>query len=250
MTLVVLLVGFILGSFLNVVIHRLPERVSLIRPRSHCPACRKPIRAGDNVPILSYLVLRGRCRDCGATIPIRYPLVEALTGICLAAIHLTYGIGDELILYGVLILFLVPIAFIDWDRKLILNRLTVPGFILGLGLVLGLQIESWKTALAGALGGGILVLLIGWIGQKIFKKDSLGMGDVKLLVMIGIYVGFPDVFVCLFLGVIAAAIYILGGMILKKIRLGDTIPFGPFIALGSFVHLVFGEAILRWYASL
>ena len=247
---VVLLFGFILGSFLNVVIHRLPEGASLVSPRSHCPSCRTPIHAFDNIPVLSYFLLRGRCRHCRARIPMRYPLVEGLTGVCLAAVYAKYGIGAEFAAYGVLTLFLIPIAFIDWDRGLILNKLTIPGFILGMVLVLGLQIENGMSVLGGALGGGGLVLLIGWMGKFIFKKDSLGMGDVKLLVMIGAYVGFPDAFLCLFFGVFAAAIYILCGWILRKIRMGDTIPFGPFIALGSFVHLIFGDAILHWYLRL
>ena len=250
MVIVVLIFGFLFGSFLNVVIHRLPDGVSLIRPRSHCPSCKTDIRPADNIPILSYLFLKGRCRHCRVRISIRYPLVEAITGICLAVVYMSYGWSLQFAVYSLLTLFLIPISFIDWDRGLILNRLTVPGFTLGIILVLVLQIENWQSVVGGALGGGALVLLIGWIGKWIFKKDSMGMGDVKLLVMIGVYVGFPDAFICLFYGVFAAGIFIVGGMLLRKIRVGDTIPFGPFIALGSFVHLVIGEVILKWYLSL
>jgi leader peptidase (prepilin peptidase)/N-methyltransferase len=151
--------------------------------------------------------------------------------------------------YGVLTLFLIPISFIDLEKGLILNKLTIPCFILGVPLILGLQVETWKHVLLGAIGGGVIVLLIAGFGKLLFKRESMGMGDVKLLVIIGAYVGFPDVALCLFYGIVVAALVILGGMILKKLRRGDVIPFGPFIAVGTLVYLLWGESILRWYAE-
>ena len=142
LTVIVAVFGLVLGSFLNVVIHRLPLNQSLVRGRSRCPQCHETIRFYDNVPLLSYLILKGRCRRCGFSIPIRYPVVEALTAVCLASLFLKYGMSARFISYGVLSLFLIPIGFIDWDSQLILNRLTIPGFILGILLVLGLQVEN------------------------------------------------------------------------------------------------------------
>lgn len=245
----VALVGLILGSFLNVVINRLPEKMSLVRLRSQCPSCKENIRFYDNVPLLSYLILQGHCRHCRQRIPIKYPVVEALTALCLIALYLKFGLSARMLAYGVLTLFLIPISFIDLDKGLILNRLTIPCFILGVPLILGLQIETWKQVLLGAVGGGVIVLLIAGFGKLLFKKDSMGMGDVKLLVIIGVYTGFPDVALCLFYGILVAAIVILGGMILKKLRRGDIIPFGPFIAVGTLVYLLWGEEILQWYAG-
>ena len=150
----------------------------------------------------------------------------------------------------ILVLFLIPISFIDIDNGLILNRLTIPGFILGLVLVVGLQIEIWYMAVLGALFGGFLILTISLLGRLLFRKESMGVGDLKLLVMIGVYVGFPYAALCLFFGVLAASLFIFYGIIFKKIRIGDTIPFGPFIAIGTLVHLLFGEFIINSYLGL
>jgi len=147
-------------------------------------------------------------------------------------------------------LFLIPISFIDAERGLILNKLTIPCFIFGIFLVLIFQIEMWKSFLFGALAGGGIMLAIAIAGKLLFKKESLGMGDVKLLVIIGTYVGFPHVLISLFFGTLVAAIFILWGIIFKRLRFGNTIPFGPFIAIGTLVYLVWGGTILNWYAGL
>ena len=250
MVFLVVILGLILGSFLNVVIYRLPRGLSLVAPRSYCPVCGKPIKFYDNVPLISYLLLRGRCRECGARISWRYPFVEGITALCLALLFLKYGLSIKWIMYSVLTLFLIPISFIDAERGLILNKLTIPCFIFGIFLVLIFQIEMWKSFLFGALAGGGIMLAIAIAGKLLFKKESLGMGDVKLLVIIGTYVGFPHVLISLFFGTLVAAIFILWGIIFKRLRFGNTIPFGPFIAIGTLVYLVWGGTILNWYAGL
>jgi leader peptidase (prepilin peptidase)/N-methyltransferase len=242
--------GLIFGSFFNVLIYRMPRGLSIVRPGSHCTSCGRPIKFYDNIPVLSYLLLKGRCRSCHASISWRYPAVELLTALCLVSISLRYGWSVQTIAYGVLVLFLIPISFIDIDNGLILNRLTIPGFILGLILVVRLQIEIWYMAVLGALFGGFLILTISLFGKLLFRKESMGMGDLKLLVMIGVYVGFPNTALCLFYGVLAASLFIFYGIIFKKIRIGDTIPFGPFIAIGTLVHLLFGEFIINSYLGL
>lgn len=246
---IIIIFGLVLGSFVNVLIHRLPEKQSLIRPGSHCPECGKSIRFYDNIPLLSYLLLRGKCRDCGKSISWRYPFVEMLTALCTVALYLKYGWSVQFLTYTLFVTFLIAISMIDIDRGLILNKLILPGCILGIIFTLVLQVETWSDVLIGGLSGGLIVFIIGWIGKWLFKKDSLGMGDVKLLILIGIYVGFPDVLMCLFFGILAAGIFIITGMALRKIHLGDTIPFGPFIAIGSLTYLLWGEQILRWYAG-
>jgi len=172
-----------------------------------------------------------------------------MTVLCFVLLFLRYGLSIKLVTTGVLVLFLIPISFIDLEKGLVLNKLTIPGFILGVLLVLGFQVENWREVLFGALGGGGVVLLIGCMGKLLFRRESLGMGDVKLLVMIGAYVGFPEVLVCLFLGVLVAAIFIFGGIILKRLSLGSTIPFGPFVAIGTLVYLLWGDLIIRGYVG-
>jgi leader peptidase (prepilin peptidase) / N-methyltransferase len=250
MIVAVIIFGLLFGSFLNVVIYRMQRKQSIVYPSSHCPACTQPILFYDNIPVLSYLILRGRCRRCGAPISIRYPLVEALTAVCLAALYFRFGLSSAWGLYSILVLFLIPIAFIDLDVKLVLNRLVFPGAIIGIFYQLVFHVASWKVVALGAVSGGILLLLIAGLGALLFKKQSLGMGDVKLIVFIGVYVGFPAVLYCFFFSVLAAAVYIIIGLLARKIEFGDTIPFGPFLAIGTFGYLLAGAEVLSWYTGL
>jgi leader peptidase (prepilin peptidase)/N-methyltransferase len=188
----------------------------------------------------------------------QYPVVEIITALIFLALFFKYGKPAHMDLYAIslgLMLFLIPISFIDIRKRLILNRLTIPGFILGTFLLFGFHYESWKYILfrhlfLGAFVSGLILLLIGLLGKVLFRKESLGMGDVKLLVMIGLYVGFPGVLLCLFLGILAASLFVIWGIIFRKLRFGSTIPFGPFIAIGALVHLLCGDAIISWYAGL
>lgn len=240
---IVFILGLILGSFFNVVIHRLPLGKSIVRPRSHCPQCSAGVRPFDNIPVLSYLMLRGRCRSCGAAISIQYPIVELMTAIALLAVALRYGVSEKTLIYGVLVCFLIPISVIDFHTRLILNKLTVPGLVAGVALVCLLEPQRWKEIPFGAIGGGLVLIALAALGKLIFKKESLGMGDVKLVVLIGAYIGFPEILIAFYIGAVIAGLYIAGALIIKRIRMGDTIPFGPFIALGSFVFLLWGTAI-------
>jgi leader peptidase (prepilin peptidase) / N-methyltransferase len=239
-----------LGSFLNVVIARLPRGESLAFPGSRCPSCRKAIRPYDNIPIVSFLLLRGRCRRCGTAISARYPLVEALTALVLLAILRVYGLSNESIAYGVLALFLIPIAFIDLDTGFILDKLTIPAFIVGIPLVLFLHLATWKGVGIGILAGAGSLTVMALLGRLLFKKEAMGMGDIKLLAVVGVYLGFPSVLIALFLGGFAGFLVILAGLAFKKVRLQDEIPFGPFIAIGTVVQMIIGSALLQWYLGL
>ena len=244
------LIGLVLGSFLNVLIERLPNDESIIAPGSHCPNCKHPVRIYDNIPLISYLILRGKCRDCGEPISIHYPIVESVTGLVLAGLFWADGLSIEFLSHALLILFLIPIAWIDLKTFLILNKLTIPAFILGVVMAFAFQFESILNILLGTVSGGGLLLIFGFLGKIIFKKDSMGMGDVKLMMVVGVFVGFPEVMIILMFGVYLAAIYILTGLVLRKIKLGDTIPFGPFLALGTLVYLLWGEAIVQGYLHM
>ena len=252
--LMIVLVSLALGSFLNVVIHRLPRGESLAFPGSRCTTCGKAIRFCDNVPLLSYAVLGGRCRFCGEKISARYPLVESLTAFIILALLAVYGPTVPFAAYATLALFLIPISFIDWDTGFIPDKLVIPASIAGIIYLAAFHIVkwkvTWKSGLAGMITGGALLLLLMVAGKYLMKKDAMGMGDVKMLAMTGIYIGFPAVWIALFFGGVAACIYIMIALIRKRLQLKNTIPFGPFIAIGTLTYLLAGESLIQWYLGL
>lgn len=241
--------GLVFGNFLNVVIGRLPNHESLISPSSHCPKCGHPVRFYDNIPVISYLILKGQCRDCKNRISIQYPLVELLTGFIFIGLYHVYSLSWEFLGFSILALFLITIAVIDLHSKLILNKLTIPAFLFGILFITVFQFETLLNHVLAALAAGGFLFLLAWIGKLCFKKDSMGMGDVKLMMVTGIFMGFPHVFLGLLIGIYIAAIIILAGLLLKKIKLGDQIPFGPFIALGTLVYLLWGDTLIQWYLA-
>jgi leader peptidase (prepilin peptidase)/N-methyltransferase len=243
----IILISLSFGSFLNVVIYRLPKKKSLISPPSSCPSCKKRIRFYDNIPLFSFLILNGKCRSCGASISWRYPIVEALTALSITALLAVYGLSAKFAAYSILTLFLIAIAYIDLDTGFIPDKLTLPAFIIGIFFIVLFHIVTWKDALFGALAGGATLTLLMVLGKAIFKKDAMGMGDVKLIILIGIYIGFPEVWIALFFGAVVACILIFFGLARKKIRLQSTIPFGPFIAIGTLTYLLGGSSIINWY---
>jgi leader peptidase (prepilin peptidase)/N-methyltransferase len=237
--------GAVFGSFLNVVAYRLPRGESLSRPRSRCPSCLTQIRAYDNVPVLSWLALRGRCRTCRAPISARYPLVEAATGALCALVVLAKGPDEDALLGLALVLLLVPVTLIDLDHRIIPNRLMLIGAILAPALVLltapDVLVEHLLAAVAA--GGFFLVAVLAY-------PRGMGMGDVKLAFVLGLFLGRdvgPALFVALFAGTLVGAAVIA--------RKGATegrktaVPFGPFLALGALVALFAGDAMVEWYLS-
>jgi leader peptidase (prepilin peptidase)/N-methyltransferase len=235
--------GALIGSFLNVVIWRLPRGESLVTPASHCPSCASPVRPYDNVPVFSWLVLRGRCRPCGAPISARYPLVEALTAVLMALVPVIVGTGPRMWLGFVLVLLLVPVAFIDLDHRIIPNRITYPGAVLGVILTAALVPDALvEHLLAGA--GAALFLFIAWLAYP----GGMGLGDVKLAGVMGLYLGravAPGMLAALITGTLVGAVVIArkGAAEGRK----TAIPFGPFLALGGVVGLYAGDAVVRWY---
>ncbi len=241
--------GAIVGSFLNVCIYRLPRRESVVWPGSSCPKCKTRIPLWLNLPILSYLFLRGKCRYCKRPIPITYPLVELMTGALLALLWQFYGLSPSFVHYAILILLLLPITFIDLKHKLILNVLTFPGIALGIALSLALGLKTLPQVLLGLVLGGGFLLAVAYAGKWIFKQESMGGGDIKLGAMIGVFIG-PEVLIALFLAFFLALPVIAVGMSSGRLRLGSTVPFGPFIALATVVIICFGPALYRLYFSL
>lgn len=236
--------GATLGSFLNVVAYRLPRHESIVTPRSRCPSCGTPVRAFDNIPVLSWLLLRGRCRNCSTAISPRYPLVEAATALLLVGVVLTQQSAADTALGIALVLLLVPCALIDLDHRIIPNVLTGPGAVLA--IVLGTALDPSGEPgrlIAGAAAGGFLLL------AALAYPRGMGMGDVKLAGMMGLYLGAavaPAMLIALVSGVLAGGVLLtLHGSAARK----TAVPFGPFLALGGLVALFAGSQLVHLYVQ-
>jgi len=233
--------GAIFGSFLNVVAYRLPRHESLLGPASHCPACQAPVKPYDNVPIISFLLLRGRCRNCNTTISPRYPLVEALTGLLCAGAVLAHGSAASIALSVALILIVVPAALIDVEYRIIPNSLTALGAVLALVIGLALDPSGEPARLIAGAGGFLLLAALAYPG-------GMGMGDVKLAGVMGLFLGSavaPAIFIALFAGAL------LGGAILVRRGVQEgrktKVPFGPFLAFGAVAASFVGPDIVHLY---
>ncbi len=223
------IVGAIFGSFFNVCIYRIPRKKSIISPRSHCPMCGHTIPWYDNIPIISYILLKGKCRFCGATIPVRYLIVELLAA-CLFPINLyIFGIGLELLVVLVLLSLLTIVAFIDIETGLIPNVIVLPGMVLGIGLS-SLQGKTMESIL-GLLTGGMVLYILTALSNVILKKEAMGGGDIKLLAMIGAYMGWFYTLIVLFGASLLGVIFALP---LRKRK----IVFGPFLAVATLITII------------
>jgi leader peptidase (prepilin peptidase)/N-methyltransferase len=235
--------GLIVGSFLNVVVYRLPIGESLVAPGSRCPSCGTAIKPYDNVPVLGWLVLRGRCRACRSAISSRYPLVEALTAVLAVAVVLVKHSPRDLTLGLVLVAVLVPVALIDFDRRLIPNKITLPAAIVAIAVGLALApAKVPEQLIAGAAAGGFLLFF------ALAYPRGMGMGDVKLAAVLGLYLG-RSVAVAVLVAVLAATVVGIGIMMRAGVQEGrkTAVPFGPFLALGGVVGLLAGPALVHWY---
>src|ERR1700687_3455948 len=242
--------GPVIGSFLNVCIWRLPTGQSIVSPPSHCPACRTPVRSYDNIPIISYMLLRGRCRSCQTSIALRYPAVEALTGLMFALLAGHFGWSPMLAVYALFVAALIVITFIDWDHQIIPDVLSLPGIVVGLLVsAVGYGPPLLDSALGVLLGGGLLYgVAVGY--QAWTGREGVGGGEFMLLRIIAAFLGGRAVLVTLVLGSFVGALL---GLTLIVVRGADSrvpIPFGPFLALGALCALFFGDALLFWYLHL
>jgi leader peptidase (prepilin peptidase)/N-methyltransferase len=239
------MLGLAVGSFLNVVAYRLPRGESLSRPRSRCPGCATPVRPLDNIPVLSWLALRGRCRTCRVPISPRYPLIEALTAALCVAVVLGGGGEPETLLGLAFVLLLVPIAFIDLDHRIIPNKLTGLGALTALALVAALRPHDLPEHLAAGAGAGAFLL-----AAAIARPGGMGMGDVKLAGVMGLFLGVAVV-PALFAALLSGSLVGVALMARSGVREGrrTAIPFGPWLALGGVVGLFAGDALVGWYAA-
>lgn len=233
--------GGVIGSFLNVVIDRLPRHQSLISPPSHCPECERQLSAWELIPVVSYLVLRGRCRTCGGRIPLRVLMVEAGTGLLFALAAARFGITLFTFIASVFIAFLIVIMVIDWETQRILNRVSYPA--LGLGL-LSVPFSPAAARLAGGLVGLCVLLAI-----ALLSRGGMGMGDVKLAAFIGVIVGLPQILLAMFIAFVAGGVIVGALWTVGKVGRKDPVAFGPYLALGGIVTLLYGEPILNWWMA-
>jgi leader peptidase (prepilin peptidase) / N-methyltransferase len=240
-----ILVGACIGSFLNVVIHRLPRGESIVSPRSRCPGCGREIRAVENIPIVSYIVLRGKCAGCGGAISWRYPAVEVLTATGFAAIFLLDGPAFPLLRDLLFFSLLVPIVFIDIDHRIIPDELSLGGLAAGL-LLSFLPGGDWKGNITGALLGGGILYATAFLYEKVRETEGMGGGDIKLLAMIGAFLGWKGVIATIFFGSFLGA----AGGILAMRKGGEglktAIPFGPYLCVSALVVRYLGDAFWRW----
>jgi leader peptidase (prepilin peptidase)/N-methyltransferase len=237
--------GVLFGSFFNVVAYRLPRGESLSRPRSRCPGCETPIKPYDNVPVLSWLLLRGRCRSCRTAISPRYPIVEGGTGALCALVIIAKGADEDALLGLALVLLLVPVTLIDLDHRIIPNTLMLIGAVLAPALVLLTAPDDIvEHVIAGVAAGGFFLLAV------LAYPRGMGVGDIKLAAVLGLFLGRavgPAVFIALISGTLVGALI----MARKGVAEGrkTAVPFGPFLALGAVVALFAGDAIVDWYLS-
>lgn len=242
--------GASIGSFINVCIYRIPQNFSIVRPGSYCPECKSEIAFYHNIPLISYLLLRGKCVSCGVSISLRYPIIELLTGIITIFTYYKFGFSYEFLFYLNFIYFAILIAVIDYYTQKIYNSVIAALWFSGILLNLAFPVIDWSLALFGIFAGGSVMFLIAILGKVLFKKESMGMGDVKFSAAAGFFLGWKMVLISIYFGFILALLAIIILKIGNKIKSGNYIPFGPFIAAGLIIFVFFGNTIIGLYLRL
>ena len=240
------LLGLVIGSFLNVCIYRLPRRESVTWPASHCTACQRTLAWYENIPVVSWLVLRGRCRTCGEPIAVIYPLVEAITALVFVAGYVIYGAGPLLAARLLFACAMIVLFFIDLRHHILPNAITVSGVVIGFALSFFLP-PGWFASLIGLLAGGGVLYAVAEAYYRLRGVEGLGMGDVKMLAMIGAFLGWKLMLVTLVLASFAGSIVGVGIIAAGRGSMKLALPFGTFLAVGALVAAVVGESFLDWY---
>jgi leader peptidase (prepilin peptidase)/N-methyltransferase len=246
--LVFALAGLMIGSFLNVCIYRLPRRESIVWPASHCTSCNRPLAWFENVPVIGWLALRGRCRTCGSRISAIYPLVELTTGVVFAGGALVYGLSPLLFVRLAFASALIVLFVIDLQHRILPNVITLPGIAAGFAASLFLP-PGWLSSLIGIVAGGGILFAIAEAYYRLRGIEGLGMGDVKMLAMIGAVLGWPLMLLTLVFASFAGSLVGVGLMASGRGGMQAALPFGTFLALGALVAAVAGDPILSWYLA-
>ena len=239
--------GAAVGSFLNVLICRIPEGKSIVYPSSHCPKCSHPIRFYDNIPLISYLVLRGRCRDCREKISLRYPLVEALTALMSFLLFWKFGLSTKYLFSFIFTAALIVITFIDLDLQIIPDVITLPGIpLFFLAAVFFMDVKVMDALLGLLIGGGCL-FVIAFVYELITKREGMGGGDIKLLAMMGAFLGWKSLFFILFVSSLLGALVGISAMIVKGKDMKYAVPFGPFLSAAAVAYLFVGIDVMEYF---
>ncbi len=245
------LFGLCLGSFLNVCIYRIPLKKSIVRPPSSCPACGQKIRFYDNIPLISYILLLGKCRDCKSPFSLQYPVVEVLTGSLSIALFIRYGLSYQYFLFLLFVALLIVISVIDLHHKIIPDILSLPGIVLGLAIsFIPGNNPSWLNSLIGMVAGGGVLFLVAVVYERLTGREGMGGGDIKLLAMIGAWMGWQSLHLVVLLSSFIGAVIGITFLLLSGKGLRFKIPFGPFLSLGALLVLFFGSEIMTWYLNL
>ncbi|MDD2321177.1 MAG: prepilin peptidase [Geobacteraceae bacterium] len=246
----VALFGAAIGSFLNVCIYRIPRAESIVFPSSHCPACGSRIRALDNIPIVSYLLLRGKCRSCASRISWQYPVVEALSGLLTLLLFLKFQLSPTFFVLFIFCMALVVITFIDLEHQIIPDSISLPGIVVGFASSFFLPWLGWKSSLIGIVAGGGSLLLVAYGYQLLTKKEGMGGGDIKLLAMMGAFLGWRSIPFIIFTSSLFGSVVGLSLMAARKKDSQLPIPFGPFLAFGAVLFIFYGRQLIQWYFAL
>lgn len=238
--------GAAIGSFLNVCIFRIPAKESIVKPSSQCPSCHQPIRFYDNIPIISFIILKARCRDCGEKISWRYPLVELITAIFSLLLFIKFGLTLNFFVFFLFTAVLIVITFIDLDHQIIPDILSLPGIPIFFLAAIFIVKVPWHEALIGLLIGGGVLFAIAFVYEFITKREGMGGGDIKLLAMIGGFFGWKSLIFILLFSSLAGLLIGLTAMIVKKKDMKYAVPFGPFLSAAAVAYIFFGDAFMRF----
>ena len=245
------LFGLCLGSFLNVCIYRIPLKKSIVSPPSSCPACGHKIRFYDNIPVISYILLLGKCRNCKSHLSLQYPVVEVLTGCLSMALFIRYGLSYQYFLYLLFTSLLIVISVIDLHHQIIPDILSLPGIVLGLAVsFIPGNDPSWLDSLIGMVAGGGVLFLVAVVYERLTGREGMGGGDIKLLAMIGAWMGWQELHLIVLLSSFIGAFIGIAFLLLSGKGLRFKIPFGPFLSLGALLTLFFGSELMSWYINL
>ncbi len=244
------LIGLSIGSFLNVVIYRLPRKIKFFLERSVCPACSAKLKWYHNIPILSFLFLRGKCAFCGAGISFRYPLVELINAVLYLYFYWQFGLSVDAFIYSFLSSVLIAVFFIDLDFMIIPDSITLPGIVIGVAVSFVPRGLGWLDSLIGLVVGGGSLWLVAILGEWLFKKESMGGGDIKLVAMLGAFLGWQKVLlIFISSAIIGLVISLIVMSFSSKLRKERMIPFGPFLALAAVLAICCGDQIISYYVS-
>lgn len=242
--------GAVVGSFLNVCIYRLPKEESVVFPPSHCPDCGYRIRWYDNVPIVSYLVLKGKCRSCSAPISPQYPIVEAINALLTLFLFMRFGLSRAFLVLFLFCSAMVVVTFIDLEHQIIPDAISLPGIVAGFVFSFFIPQLGWKTSLIGMLAGGGSLYLVAFLYHLFTGKEGMGGGDIKLLAMMGAFFGWKSIPFIIFVSSLAGSIIGVTVMLIQKKDAKLAIPFGPFLVFGAILYIFYGRQMIQWYLNI